>query len=402
LSTARTRADALYPLFQASAQGVVSVGFVIAVYEALVAGELHFWPAAPDSWILPMWVAAASVSGLGLGPLRRLVARLLRRAWPTGAHDPYAELAETVAGARLATPAEDALNRLAEIAVRGTGARAARAVRATADETVPVAVTPAETFPIAVDGRVLGQLVLEPSRRGLSKADRRLATSLADAAGAVLRNAELTAELAEQLRRREAQAAELDRSRRRVVAARDEARERLGQQIQDTVGRALSQGREQASALAQSGDAAGWEPRLAELTELVDTAVKDFRRIVHGVYPATLTDHGLRAALGNLVADLPGSPRFTAPELPRFEARYEAGVYFCVAALLEPVAGDADVRVEFEDGELRVRLSSVHVDWSPGTLEAIRDRVAALDGRLRLDGADLAELLVPIRTEVAA
>ncbi|HET9168182.1 MAG TPA: hypothetical protein VFN97_02065 [Actinospica sp.] len=389
--------SALYPLVRRSAQTVVSVGFVIAVYEGLVAGELHFWPSAPDSWILPVWVLAATVSGLGLGPLRRLVTRLLRQAWPAAGNDPYAALAETVAGVRLAVPAEDALNRLTEIAVRGTSARTARIVML--DETVPLSAGRSELFPIIVDRSVLAHFVLEPSRRELSKADRQLGVTLADAAGAILRNARLTEELAEQLRRHEAQAVELDRSRRRVVAARDEARERLGTEIQDSVGSALSDGKARALALA---DAADWDPALAELTELVDKAVKDFRRIVHGVYPATLTDHGLRAALGNLVADLPGNARFSAPELPRFEARYEAGLYFCVATLLAPVARDVEVVVELEDGGLRVRLSGADVDWDPGTLEAIRDRVAALDGRLRLGGTDLAELVVPMRTEVAA
>ena len=386
--------DAMYPLVRRGAQALISVGFVIVVYEGLVAGELHFWPHAPDSWILPMWVLAATVSGLGLGPLRRLVTRLLRQAWPTGANDPYAALAQAVAGARLAAASEEALSRLAEIAVRGTGARAAHV--AMVDETIPVSGT---LFPIVVDDRVLGHLILEPSRRGLSNADQRLATSLADAAGAVLRNAELRTELAEQLCQREAQAVELDRSRRRVVAARDEARERLSNEIQNSVGSTLINCKSRAVELEGASD---WDPQLTELTELVDAAVKDFRRIVHGVYPATLTDHGLRAALGNLVADLPGSPKFTSPELPRFEARHEAGVYFCVAALLEPIVNEVELGLDFEDGELRVRLSGADVDWDPGTLEAIRDRVAALDGRLRLGGSDLAELVVPMRKEVAA
>lgn len=388
---------ALYPLVRRSAQTVVSVGFVIAVYELLVAGELHFWPDAPDSWILPVWILAATVSGLGLGPLRRLVARLLRQAWPAAADDPYAALAEAVAGARLAVPAEGALDRLTEIAVRGTSARTARVVLV--DETMPFTLARSELFPVMADRRVLAQLVLEPSRRALSKADRRLAVALADAAGSVLRNGELTEELAEQLRRREAQAVELERSRRRVAAARDEARERLGARIQDSVGTVLSDGRSRALALRDADD---WEPALTELTELVDKAVKDFRRIVHGVYPATLTDHGLRAAIGNLVADLPGNAKFSAPELPRFEPRYEAGLYFCVAALLEPVAEEIEVALGFEDGELRVRLGGGAVDWDPATLEAIRDRVAALDGSLRLGGTDLAELTVPMRKEVAA
>ncbi|MBR7826908.1 hypothetical protein KDK95_11390 [Actinospica sp. MGRD01-02] len=387
---------ALYPLVRRGTQAVVSLGFVLAVYEGLVAGELHFWPDAPDSWILPVWVLAATASGLGLGPLRRLVTRLLGQAWPAAGADPYAALSETVAGVRWAAPSEDALGRLADIAVRATSARAARVVGV--EETLPVSVS-ADFFPITADGRALGHLVLEPSRRGLSASDRRLAASLADAAGTVLRNCELTAELAEQLRLREAQAVELNRSRRRVAAARDEARNRLGTQIQDSVGSALATCRDRALALP---DAEDWGPGLAELTELVDAAVQDFRRIVHGVYPATLTDHGLRAALGNLVADLPGTAKFSGPELPRFEARYEVGVYFCVAALLDPVTEDIDVHVDAIDGDdLRIRLSGAEVDWDPGTLEAIRDRVAALDGRLRLGGAHLAELTVPMRTAVA-
>jgi hypothetical protein len=277
----------------------------------------------------------------------------------------------------------------------------------------------AEPFPIRADGRVLGDLVLEPPPgRALTTGDRRLAESLADAAGSVLRSMELAEQLAEQLRRQEVQAEELDRSRRRVVAARDDARELLGREIQGSVGETLAWCAGQAAELLAESESAGdgvqdvdalvWEPRLAQLTERVDAAIKDFRRIVHGLYPATLTDHGLTAALGNLAADLPERTTFSAPQLPRYEPRFEAGVYFCLAALLAPFgAGDqhaARIEMDLEDEAIVVRISALPDDetdaagWDPGALDAIRDRVAALDGELRFAGADaepLVELVIP-------
>lgn len=430
LSTARTRVNALYPLVRWTLQALFAVAFVIAVYEALVAGEIRIWPNAPDRWILPMWVLAATLSGLGLNPVRRLAANLLRAAWPSAAEDPYAALAAAVAGVRMTAPTEDALARLTEIAVAGTGARTATIRRATpgtdaTDATMPVSGAAAgpdsgvELFPIHADGRVLGDLVLEPPPgRALSTGDRRLAESLADAAGSVLRSMELAEQLAEQLRRQEVQAEELDRSRRRVVAARDDARELLGREIQGSVGETLAWCAGQAAELlaetesagdgAQDIDALVWEPRLAQLTERVDAAIKDFRRIVHGLYPATLTDHGLTAALGNLAADLPERTTFAAPQLPRFEPRFEAGVYFCVAALLAPFGvGDqhaARIEMELDDKAIVVRMSALSegeteaVGWDPGALDAIRDRVAALDGELRfaeVDAKPLVELVIP-------
>ena len=431
LSTAHARGAALRVPARRGFEALVAVAFVLAVYEALVAGELRIWPNAPDRWILPVWVLAASLSGLGLGPVRRLARALLRRLWPAAADDPYAALARTVAEVRRAEPAEDALDRLARIAVESTGAhsaavvRTAAAGRSSADVVAGASVAAgastgvsATGFPIRADARVLGELVLQPPEgRALTAADRRLAAALADAAGSVLRNTELTAQLDARLRARRLQAAELDRSRRRVVAARDEARELLGRRIQAGVGETLAWCTRQAAALRET-DITARGPGLAALTERVDASIKEFRRIVHGVYPATLTDHGLAAALGNLVADLPGHARYVAPDLPRFAPRIEAGAYFCLAALLEPfqvrgevgAARDPWIEVRLTgtpEPELVVRVVDTGAQagpaevsrWSPASLDGARDRAAALDGTLvLLDGA-VAELRVPTGAE---
>jgi signal transduction histidine kinase len=375
------------------------VAFVIGVYEALVAGAIRLWADPSATWMLPVWVLAASLAGLGLGPVRRLARSTLDRTWSSPADDPYAALARTVAGARRVEPAEDALAGLAKIAVECTGARSAVVVLQ-ASGGVPAG----HAFPIRADGRVLGELVVQsPAGRPLKDSDRRLAASLADAAGSVLRNTELTRRLDERLRYQQVQAGELDRSRRRVVAARDEARELLGRRIESSVGETLAWCAQQAAELRDE-DVCKWQPRLAEMTERIETSIREFRRIVHGVFPAVLTDHGLGAALASLVAGLPGRAAYRAPaELPRFGPRFEAGVFFCVRALLESLAGelgDALVKLELELGEteLRISVSGRTTSWEPGVLDAVRDRVSALDGEFVLGDASLeapARLRVP-------
>ena len=411
LSTARGRNTVLHAPARWTLEALFAVAFVIAVYELLVAGELHIWPNVPDSRILPVWVLAASLSGLGLGPVRRLARVLLRRLWPSAADDPYTALARTVAQARRTEPAEDALGRLARIAVESTGARAATIAR----PGVAVSAS-ADAFPIRADGRTLGELVLQsPWSRPLRDADRRLAATLADAAGSVLRNMELTEQLDAQLRIRRIQAAELDRSRQRVVAARDEARELLGRRIRSGVDEPLAWCARRAIEL-RGEDIAARGPGLAELTARIDASIKEFRRIVHGVYPAALTDHGLTAALGSLVAELPQYASYEAPNLPRFAPRLEAGVYFCLAALLEPFRARDDgrdrslrIQVALIGAELMVRVAETRAApgarqprWDPASLDAARDRAAALDGMLVLLGDSMAELRLPVGAETGA
>jgi signal transduction histidine kinase len=425
---------AAYRVVQSALELVFAAAYVVAVYELVVAGGIALWPTATDDWILPMWIAAAAVSGLGLKPVRSLARALLRRLWPSGAADPYATLAAFVASAAAAEPAEAALRRLAQLAVTGTGARAAAVwlvepsgglrlggrwpkgepstAPPPADLGALAALPGVDHLVTVLDaGELFGALTLTaPPNRTLAPRDLRLAGDVANAAGQLLRNAELTDRLAAQLRRQSEQAAELDRSRRRVLAARDAAREQLGREIQARVGEPLLQCSAIASELlddnpgdrqdtvipAESGDGASARQALVEMTALIDTAIGDFRRIVHGVFPAVLTDHGLAAALENLLADLPRRTAFTARELPRVAARVEAGVYLCVAALIGALPGDEDdrpleVHVEIDAEQLTVVLHDrAHPAAAVGThhaepvesgvLDVVRDRVAALEG----------------------
>ncbi len=437
-----------YRLVRSAVELLFAAGYVVAVYELVVAGGIALWPTATDDWILPMWIAAAAVSGIGLKPVRSFARALLRRLWPSGEADPYATLAAFVASRSAAEPAEAALSRLAQLAVTGTGARyaavwlveSAGGLRlgglwpdGNPDVSEIQTASPADLGELAalpgVDhlvtvldaGELFGALTLTaPPSRSLTPGDLRLAGDVANAAGQLLRNAELAARLAAQLSRQSDQAAELDRSRRRVLASRDAAREQLGREIQARVGEPLLQCSAIVSTLldaaeaeatgaaapapagltgpapsAEAGDGPSARQALAEMTTLIDTAIGDFRRIVHGVFPAVLTDHGLAAALENLLADLPRRTVFTAPDLPRVAPRVEAGVYLCVAALIGALPATEDERplellARIDAGRLTVLI---HDRAHPGTaagagptesgvLDVVRDWVAALEGEV--------------------
>jgi signal transduction histidine kinase len=441
----------VYPIVRTLAEVLCAAAFVVGVYELVVRGGIALWPTATDDWILPMWIAAATISGIGLTPVRRLARRLLARLWPSGAADPYAALASFAVSASAAEPAESALRRLAQLTAAGTGARDAavwlaepagglRLVGRWPDDeplTAPLPDHQLADYDIPVlDGDTrLGALTLSaPPTRALTPRDLRLAADAANAAGLLLRNAELTARLADEVWRESEQAALLDLSRRRVVAARDAAREQLGREIRTRVGEPLYQCSAMASSLldadpdtdtktdadadADPGDSQ--KQTLAEMTALIDAAIGDFRKIVHGVYPAVLTDHGLAAALDNLLADLPRRTVFTARDLPRVAPRIEAGVYFCVAALVgsTPDSGQPatdqplEVHVDFDtDADtLSVVLldTAILVDTAgsdePSIPDVLRDRVEALEGELDVTESQNGpryELTVPVKSPEA-
>jgi hypothetical protein len=418
-------------------EATAACGFVIAVYELVVAGGSALLSPVNGTWKLVLWTAAAAISGAGLTAVRSRARRLVRRLLP--AADPYQTLMSSVSGATEAGPAEDALPRLARMLADGTGARGAAVWLAgpsgwwragswpedqgagqpgtAVDETVADETVADETAlralagvdhvaPVRDAGQVLGALTLRAREgRDLALPDVRLATDMANAAGLLLRNAELTERLREQVRVETAQAAELAASRRRVVVARDAAREQLSAEIQVRVCAPLALCAGQVSALGLGEPAAGaaegsaLAAGLAEMTGEIDAAIADFRRIVHGVYPPVLTDHGLRAAMENLLTDVDPQGALVSHRIPRLAARIEAGTYFCAAALLREwngsgagrpmrvLVGVTSTRIQmtFVDGVARYGDRSA-MPVSPLVYESVLDRVAAMGGRMEVDG----------------
>jgi signal transduction histidine kinase len=309
-----------------AAQAVAVCGYVAAVCALVVGGGIALWPHASEDWILVVWIAAATIAGAGMTAVRSRARALVRRAMPASGR--YPTLMSSVIGAVAAGPAD-----------------------------------------------------------------------VANAAG-LLRNAELTERLREQVRLESAQAAELEASRHRVVVARDAAREQLGAEIQARVCVPLERCAVRAE-LARPGRAESLAGRrlaveLAEMTAAIDAAITDFRKIVHGVYPPALTDHGLLAALENLLSDLDPPAELRTHRIPRLAARVEASAYFCAAAALrEWDATGASQPMQVVVGVTATLVQMTFHDGvpeSPGraglpvgavVLEAVQDRVAALDGSLR-------------------
>ena len=132
------------------------------------------------------------------------------------------------------------------------------------------------------------------------------------------------------------------------------------------------------------------------MTAAIDAAIADFRQIVHGVYPPVLTDHGLLAALENLLASLDVRAELLTHRIPRLAARVEASAYFCAAALLR----EWDTTGASQPMRIMVGVTSKLIEMTfhdgvpesgtrPGlpisavVLEAVQDRVTALEGSLR-------------------
>ena len=431
-------------------EAVAACGFVLAVYGLVVAGGialfLHASPAhvppGNGTWVIVLWIAAAAIAGTGMTAVRAKARALARRLLP--APDPYVTLMSSVSGAVAAGPAEEALPRLAQLLAEGAGARSAsvwlasgsrlrRASSWPAGASLDQQTVASETklpdladvdyvAPVRDAGKLLGALTLQARAGGfLTLPDVRLAGDMANAAGLLLSRGNLTSALREQVQAEEDQASELAASRRRVVVAADVARQQLSAEIQARVCQPLERCGEWAElALASldgpaagpagpAGSAAGPAvvAGLAEMSRKIDTAIGDFRRIVHGVYPPVLTDHGLWAAMENLLIDLDPRASLVTPRIPRLAARIEAATYFCVAALLrgwDSSGAQQPIRVLAGVTSSRIQVTFVdsvaktprrpELPVSPLVLETIHDRVAALDGRLQLESDESGRWLV--------
>jgi hypothetical protein len=424
-------------------EAVAACGFVLAVYGLVVAGGIALFlhaspahvPAAGRKWVIVLWIAAATIAGTGMTAVRSRARALARRLLP--APDPYLTLMSSVSGAVAAGPVEEALPRLAQLLADGAGAHGAgvwvagesglrRASSWPADASPDQPQTVASeaelrdladvdyVAPVREAGRLLGALTLQARAGGfLALPDVRLAGDMANAAGLLLSREGLTETLRGQVRAEQEQARELAASRRRMVVAGDVARQQLSAEIHARVCEPLEHCAERVELVLTSLDGPGGPANpaalagIAEMSEEIDAAIAAFRRIVHGVYPPVLTDHGLRAAMENLLIDVDPHGSLVSHRMPRLAARVEAGTYFCAAALLREWDGSGaqrPIRVLVGVSSSRIQVTFVdgvaktperpELPVSPLALETIEDRVAALGGRLQVEGDESGRWLV--------
>ena len=332
--------------------------------------------------------------------LQRAVDRLLygRRA------EPYAALAQL--GERLeGTLAPDAVLPAIVSAVR-EALRLPYAAITLADDDRPVAsgepVRATEELPLLHHGTRVGTLVLgvRPGESGFSPADRRLLGDLARQAGVAVSTVRLTADL--------------QRSRERLVTAREEERRRLRRDLHDGLGAQLAGLTVQAGVLRSliPRDPAAADELATELRGELRTAIADIRRLVHDLRPPALDELGLAGALQRL-AERIGAHGTTlrvevrAADLPPLPAAVEVAAYRIAQEALTNVVRHAGARsccveVAVEGAELTVTVSDdgagLPADRVAGVgLASMRERAAETGGTCEVTGGPEAGTRVTAR-----
>ncbi|MGY1669159.1 sensor histidine kinase [Geodermatophilus sp. SYSU D00710] len=216
---------------------------------------------------------------------------------------------------------------------------------------------------------------------------RALLGAAASATRLALENARLTAELRAQL-------TEVHASRRRIVAAADQARRQVERDLHDGAQQRLLgvgltlQILEQA--ISPQGTAASL---LDDVRKELSTAVRELRRLAAGIYPAVLTDQGLRSALAALAAGSALPVEVTGGDPGRLPAAVETAAYFCASeAITNAVkhAGASRILIGLDEEPDRILLTVVD-DGVGGArrdgagLRGLADRLNAVGGRLTVD-----------------
>lgn len=137
-------------------------------------------------------------------------------------------------------------------------------------------------------GEAVGEIaVAKAPGDPVTAADDRLLGALASQAGVALRNAGLAVELAARLEEVEEQAADLARSRQRIVAARDAERRRLERDLADRIEVRLDavESGLRATGARLGEDPAGAAALLEQIEARAGEAAEALRDLAHGIFP---------------------------------------------------------------------------------------------------------------------
>jgi signal transduction histidine kinase len=172
------------------------------------------------------------------------------------------------------------------------------------------------------DGQPLAVLVHDPAVLG----DPGLAGAVSAAAGLAAANARLQAEVRSRL-------AEIAASRRRILAAADEERDRLERQLRDGAQRRLGELAAILRQACQSAAGQGTAERIARAELQLDRTQEDLGRLARGLHPRQLSGQGLAAALAALASDFPLHVDLTVAVTATSPAVAACGYFVCAEAL---------------------------------------------------------------------
>jgi signal transduction histidine kinase len=237
--------------------------------------------------------------------------------------------------------------------------------------------------PIERDGREVAALVYDASLDD----DPEMIEAVCAAAAMALENERLLAES-------EARLAEVQASRRRIVAAGDAERRRLERDLHDGAQQRLvalsMQLRMIRSDIRSDPDQA--EQMAASASDEVARSLQELRELARGIHPAAL-DHGLAAALESLATRSPVATAVSCDSVEDMPRAVELAVYFVACEALANIgkyaeATAASVRLTRSGAGVTIEIADDGVggaDAAGGSgLHGLADRVAALNGQLRV------------------
>ena len=382
--------DLDYLISRTVVYGLLTVGG-ITVYVGVVKGV---------EWLLREGVGlggsllATAVIAVGFAPARDRLQRWVDRRLYGDRHDPVqamVQLGERLRDAPGGAPDGDALAGVLQAVCEALrlpwaslrvedGAEVASIGRPS---------TASESIPLEHEGQQIGVLLVgvRSGEDALGVADRQVLQVLA-APVAVALHAVLLSQ-------------ELQRSRERLVATREEERRRLRRDLHDGLGPILTAVTLKADAARSALDTAPTQADslLAELRGDANQAIGDLRRVIYNLRPASLDELGLLGALGQQVDRFARQglsiTLHAPPTLPVLPAAVEVATYRIVTEALTNIARHAhayQVTVTVAiDGDLCLEVNDDGAasttnggGWRPGVgLLSMAERVAEVGGTLQ-------------------
>jgi signal transduction histidine kinase len=368
--------------------GALTFG-LLGLYIALVDGV---GAVIPGSGHLPISLFATALVAVLFAPLRDRFQSAVNRLLYGERDDPYRVLTRLGERVGAALGSEAVLPTIVETVAQAMKSPHA-AITLGQTDTLPAASRGAFDgaplrLPLEYQGNTVGELLVAPRSPGeeFSPADRRLLDDLARQIGPAAHAVRLTADL--------------QRSRERLVTAREEERRRLRRDLHDGLGPQLAALTLKIETIRNRfTHNSDLDVALVDLTSRTQAALSDIRRLVYGLRPPALDELGFLSAIGQAAAQYSrhgdqglGVTVDTPESLPQLPAAVEVAAYRIVEEALTNVVRHAAARtcclsVSLDDERNLLRLQivddgqglPVHARAGVG-LVSMRERAEELGG----------------------
>jgi two-component system, NarL family, sensor kinase len=333
-------------------------------------------------------VVAAGLVAMGFQPLREVLQQRVHRLVYGERSDPYGALVRLGQRLQSAPDPGEVFTTIVD-GVAGALRLGYCALALRRDEVPEVAAErgvrarePQCVVPLSYQGEEIGELVAEPAPGSvLSSTDRQLLEDLARQAGVAVHSVRVMSEL--------------QRSRERLIAAREEERLRLRRDLHDGLGPTLAALVFKIGVIRDNlrGDPDRSERLLLELGAETKDAIADIRRLVYALRPPALDELGLIGAVREhaaLLAETAGLEiSVESPDLPQLPPAVEVAAYRIVTEALTNAARHAEascchIELRLRDG-LEIEVcddgTGLAANARPGVgLRSMRERADELGG----------------------